>query len=660
MKKTKHRTFYSIGKVITWNILIIVIAANLVLGGICAVLNYLSAMNTLNKTMYQTADLAAGEVAGRFEKVTAIAYETGSIARLADPEKSVEEKKSIIEQRVLTHSLAKGTILDDKGQDIFYSNDLSQDPCFTEAMKGNTYISDPVNDEVTGEYSVKVTAPLWEDGIPNTKVIGAVLYVPKSDYLTNIIKEIDLGGNGNAYILNSSGYTIANSEGTADGTENTVLDAKTETALKPLAAMEEQMVQGEEGFGTYQYKGVSKIISYAPIPDTAGWSIGICAVKNSFIGMFYLSLVVIGIVVAVIILIGLISGKRLSIQITRPLGLAVKRLELMAKGDLTSQVPELEENNEISQMLDSLGITIQSIQRVIADITESLQEIAEGNLTLEAAEDYPGDLAKISVCFRNILNTLRDTMRAINENSQRVADGSNDLAKASQSLAEGAADQAVSVEELTLAIENISKKVDDNAESAEQMNLKMCQVNDKIASGNQSMLLLTEAMKNINDSSAEIENIIHTIKDIAEQTNLLSLNASIEAARAGELGRGFAVVADEVRVLAEQSGEAASRTAKMIQASMEAVKRGSGLTEITAKALSEVVEVSGEAAKAAEDITNSSREQAEASGHIMRASEKIADIVEQNSATAEETSASSQELSAESSLLKELIGRFRY
>lgn len=96
-------------------------------------------------------------------------------------------------------------------------------------------------------------------------------------------------------------------------------------------------------------------------------------------------------------------------------------------------------------------------------------------------------------------------------------------------------------------------------------------------------------MREIDDGSKKIVDIIGTIDSIAFQTNILALNAAVEAARAGDEGRGFAVVAGEVRTLAQRSAAAAKEIKGLIAASVEKVERGSALVDQAGATMQEVV-----------------------------------------------------------------------
>src|SRR5690625_2346879 len=124
---------------------------------------------------------------------------------------------------------------------------------------------------------------------------------------------------------------------------------------------------------------------------------------------------------------------------------------------------------------------------------------------------------------------------------------------------------------------------------------------------NEESSSLTESMNELQEKSAEINNIITIITQIAEQTNLLALNASIEAAHAGESGKGFAVVAGEIRNLAEKSAESTLKISELIHEiqtnTRKAVEDTSGSIE-SVKTGTEIIQDAGNAFNEIQDSIN--------------------------------------------------------
>ena len=73
------------------------------------------------------------------------------------------------------------------------------------------------------------------------------------------------------------------------------------------------------------------------------------------------------------------------------------------------------------------------------------------------------------------------------------------------------------------------------------------------------------AIKDLNNKSQQIDQVIVVISEIANQTNLLALNAAIEASRAGNDGKGFSVIAQEIKKLADNSAKSANEVKKLIK-----------------------------------------------------------------------------------------------
>ena len=349
--------FIGIGEKISRRFGRVIMICCIVLGVITSVLSYFSSISAVSETINNTSEVAANYVSAALREFVAIAYETGSIARLADPEKTTEEKKAILDQRIKDHNFDGGYLIDSSGVDVITGQDLSDRAYFKESMKGNTYISTPAYSEVTGKVSFVVSAPLWEGGIPGTTPVGVIAYVPNGEFLNDIMRSIKVGEGGTAFMLDKNGITIADLDSSLVGVEDSVALGDTNPRLKKYSAICKKMIAGEDGTGTYSYNGKTKVVAYSPVPDTDGWSIGVAAVRNEFLRMFAISLVLTLIFVVAFTVYGIKVGVKLGHAVAAPLSRTVERLKLLAEGDIHSAVPEPTENDETKILLDCLAET---------------------------------------------------------------------------------------------------------------------------------------------------------------------------------------------------------------------------------------------------------------------------------------------------------------
>ncbi len=139
----------------------------------------------------------------------------------------------------------------------------------------------------------------------------------------------------------------------------------------------------------------------------------------------------------------------------------------------------------------------------------------------------------------------------------------HDRALAERSL-KALAEVATNVEQFALDVAQAQEFTTAALDQALQGVSVVGSVSLSVAQAAESVNQATATMRDLEQRSANIDDVVGLIKDIANQTKLIALNAAMEAARAGSHGRGFAVVADAVRLLAEQTGKATTEISRMI------------------------------------------------------------------------------------------------
>lgn len=426
--------------------------------------------------------------------------------------------------------------------------------------------------------------------------------------------------------------------------------------------------QGKSYIGTAEIFGVEHLCSYVPTKDENGQINGLIFAGISLqsateqINETVKMACVIGVIAVIvsIILMSVFVSRSVSGPLAKLTGLAQK----MEHGDLglkTNQSisVDIRTNDEIGYLTRIFQNMMNSLKGYIGEISATLAAISDGNLTVEATQNYVGDFVSIKESLDEILKKLNGTMSQIMESTDYVSNGADQMSIGAQSLSQGSVEQASTVEGLETNIREISQRISQSAENAQQASQMVETVGTQIMESNQKMQEMIDAMQEINDSSNEISKIIKTIESIASQTNILALNAAVEAARAGEAGKGFAVVAEEVRALAGKSAEASKTTTDLIESSIQRVKHGSMIASEMASQLESVVSGANQVMETTTRIADDSRMQADSVSDIQEQITQISCVVQTNSAIAQESAATSEELSSQTKMLKNLTDMFR-
>lgn len=216
-------------------------------------------------------------------------------------------------------------------------------------------------------------------------------------------------------------------------------------------------------------------------------------------------------------------------------------------------------------------------------------------------------IAKINEVVRNTMSLSHELFMSSDEMSTTISDFSDNANTQASSTEEIIAtvdvissgftvisdrvdEENLSLKAMIHRVNELTDIIDTMGEKVRKTQINTDEFTGKARHGESLLNEMNLSMIKISESSEEATDIIQIIDDISEKINLLSLNASIEAARAGEAGRGFAVVANEVSKLADQTASSLKQIDSLIKVNNSEVKKGLANVQGTVDTIAAVID----------------------------------------------------------------------
>lgn len=215
-------------------------------------------------------------------------------------------------------------IADNKGK-LYYPSlkkgeyivlDVSDREYYREAMKGNRSIMSPsktINPELDEEIVVAYALPIYK----SQEIKGVLVAIANSDFLYKQIKDIKFGKSGYAYMLDSSGQTIAHPDILyIDPDFNVLREGENNSRYYSISQHVLNAMNTYSGVGEYEFDEKSIYSGYDKVKGTS-WTVFIIAFKQEVLKLLYPLILGIFILNMAIICSGIIIYRKIRTEILK-------------------------------------------------------------------------------------------------------------------------------------------------------------------------------------------------------------------------------------------------------------------------------------------------------------------------------------------------------
>ncbi len=287
------------------------------------------------------------------------------------------------------------------------------------------------------------------------------------------------------------------------------------------------------------------------------------------------------------------------------------------------------------------------------------ENIAKGDLTSTIEDRGSNEIGRLYAAMDDMQDRLEEMISTLNQSSEAVASSSKQIAGGSQDLASRTEQQAAALQQTAASMDEISSIVRQNSDTAEQAERLTKAAAKKATSGKQASEHTSQLMRELEETSHKVHDIIQVIDSIAFQTNILALNASVEAARAGEHGRGFAVVASEVRSLATKTSTSSKEIRELIEDISQRIAQGAEQTTRNGQSMADINASIVQVTEMMQELALAAKEQDSGISQVSTAVSQMDAATQENVSLVEETSTASASLQDEAGRLAELVNEFK-